>query len=636
MLNDEQRLAAQHIDGPLLIIAGAGSGKTRVVTERICHLIDQGISPDQILGLTFTNKAAGEMRSRVRSQTHSDVLISTFHSLGARILRESISSLGYKSDFSIYDEEDVLKVLKAALEDLGTTAVKADLKSFRSKISRAKNALQKPEEMDNSDAHRYLDRAVPTVYDAYQKRMQKYNAVDFDDLLYLTVRLFQEHPDVLEKYKERWRYLLIDEYQDTNAAQYRMSRLLVEQRQNICVVGDPDQSIYSWRGADIDNILNFEKDFKDVKVVRLEQNYRSTNTILEASNAVIQQNSKRLEKHLWSDLGEGEKIRIHRAIDEKYETRFILDAIEQNLNAGIPLSQMVIFYRTNAQSRPFEDKLLARGIPYTIVGGLSFYQRREIKDILAFLRMIQSGSDFVSFERTVNLPKRGVGQSSLEKLRAASFDANLPIIEYCHQLIDGQQFNIKLTPKLKKGLQSYLAIIEKFKARIGKESLGSLITSLIQESGYFQHLMLDEETFEDRKENLLELINKATEWEKDNPDAPLEQFLEELTLKSTLDEVKDEMDHLSLMTLHNGKGLEYQVTFMSGMEEGLFPHINSHDNETAMEEERRLCYVGMTRAKKILYMTYAEVRSLFGQTKYQRASRFLKEIPREFIKKVVC
>lgn len=626
-LNEEQMGAVDTIEGPVLVLAGAGSGKTRVVTFRIVNLLNLGVSPSKILGLTFTNKAAGEMNERVRKLTNSNVLICTFHSLGARILRESIAVLGYSKSFTIYDEEDAIKLIKSCMTDLGITEKSVEPKTLKNLISRAKNNLQSPDVAEGDDP-------FPAIYRAYQARMLSCNAVDFDDLLYLTVRLFREHPEVLEHYQNRWSYLMIDEYQDTNMSQYEIVKKLVEKTQNLCVVGDPDQSIYSWRGANIHNILNFENDYPGAKVVRLERNYRSRANILEAANALIAYNRNRYEKNLWSDLGAGEKIKHFIADTDKDEVRFVSDRIRHyHEDLNIPYKEMVIFYRTNFQSRVFEDRFLFNRIPYVIVGGISFYQRREIKDILAYLRMVHSGSDFVSFERTINLPKRGIGAATIDKIRLGAIEENMAIFEFCEALLEAGA-PLKLTAKQLSGLSDYVRIIRELR-RINQEcSLQQLVKVAIDESGYLNHLLEDKETYDDRKGNLEELIGKAMDWEMSTEEPSLSGFLEELSLKSTLDEANTSDDRINLMTIHNGKGLEFTLVFVVGLEEDLFPHANSRESEEALEEERRLCYVGITRAKEYLYLTESRMRFLWGTTRMQRQSRFIKEIPFHFMERI--
>ncbi|MCH9627878.1 MAG: ATP-dependent DNA helicase PcrA [Chlamydiales bacterium] len=632
-LNPSQLNAVQHLEGPLLVLAGAGSGKTRVVTCRIAQLIESGVSPSQILAVTFTNKAAGEMRERIHAllPRYDYPTISTFHSLGVKIMRESIQHLGYAPNFLIYDEEDSNKLLRSCLQSVG---IKKEVKTFRTLISQAKNALQAPSDLDLSDLPHSMQRIFPEVYSLYQQRLREANALDFDDLLFLTVKLFQDHPDVLAYYQEQWPYLLIDEYQDTNQAQYLMARLIVGQKQNIFVVGDPDQSIYSWRGANIQNILNFEKDYPGARVIRLEQNYRSTTNILDAANTLIQYNNSRYEKNLWSDQGAGEKISLYVGDTEREEAGFVVHEIERlHTFHQIPLSEMTIFYRTNFQSRLFEDFLLRKRLPYVIVGGISFYHRKEIKDLLAFLRMLVSDHDVVSFERTLNLPKRGIGTATLEKIRTQAAQLEVPLLAFCVKLVRGEQEGVRLSAKQREGLSAYTRLIQNLRELIASSSLQKLVIETIRQSNYLDILREDKETFEDRKGNVDELVAKAHEWEVMNDSTELEGFLEELSLKGSIDEANFSGDQVNLMTIHNGKGLEFRATFLVGMEEDLFPHANSRNSFEALEEERRLCYVGMTRAKERLYLSAAETRFLWGQHRMMRPSRFLREIPKKYLEK---
>lgn len=633
-LNFSQIEAVSHIDGPLLVLAGAGSGKTRVVTYRIAQLIESGVPPSQILAVTFTNKAAGEMRERIHQllPRFDFPTICTFHSLGVRILRESIQHLGYAPNFTIYDEEDSNKLLKGCLQTVG---IKKESKTFRILISQAKNELQTPSDLDLSGTPHNIQKVFPEIYSLYQQRLREANAVDFDDLLFLTVRLFQQHPDVLSHYQGLWPYLLIDEYQDTNRAQYLMARLIVGERRNIFVVGDPDQSIYSWRGANIQNILNFEKDYPGAKVIRLEQNYRSTTTILDAANSLIQYNHSRYEKNLWSNRGGGEKIILFIGDTEREEAGFVIHEIERlHTLHKIPLSHMTIFYRTNFQSRLFEDFLLRKRLPYVIVGGISFYHRKEIKDLLAFFRMIVSDHDVVSFQRTINLPKRGIGLTTIEKIRNGAASQQIPLLVYCTHLINGKEESLRLSAKQKEGLETYISLIKELRELQGAASLQKLVIECVRKSHYLDVLREDKETFDDRKGNIDELIAKAHEWEVMNDSNDLDAFLEELSLKASIDEASFSEDKVNLMTLHNGKGLEFTVAFLVGMEEDLFPHANSRNSFEALEEERRLCYVGMTRAKERLYLTAAETRFLWGQHRMMRPSRFLREIPKKYLEKI--
>jgi DNA helicase-2/ATP-dependent DNA helicase PcrA len=621
-LNPQQQLAVAHVEGPLLVLAGAGSGKTRVVTHRIARLIDLGIPPSDILAVTFTNKAADEMRLRIRTLKNAQVLASTFHSLGARILRESIHHLGYQSNFTIYDEDDSEKLLKNCLQQLSLSEEKGLLKQIRLDISTAKNNLAPPE-----------DPLTQQLYTLYQSKLKECNALDFDDLLFLTVQLFQDHPSVLRTYQTRWNFVLIDEYQDTNLAQYTLIKLLVATHHNLFAVGDPDQSIYSWRGARYQNILNFERDFPGAKTILLDQNYRSTNTILQAANALIEHNPNRYEKKLWSASGAGEKIGVFIAQSEKQEAEFVANRILKHVaNDRLSLDDIAIFYRTNAQSRPFEDALLSRRILYTIIGGLSFYSRREIKDILAFLRLVISNTDLISFLRTINLPKRGLGPAALDKLTQAALEHNLPIFTFCEEFTSRPDFHpsLKLSAKQHAGLTDYLRLIRSLRHQRPSLKLHELIAETISASHYLNHLQEDPETLQDRKENLDELIGKAAEWEDEHESPTLQAFLEELSLRSAADEKTNE-PCVKLMTLHNSKGLEFPLVFLVGLEEDLFPHVNSKSTAEALEEERRLCYVGMTRAMRNLYLTAATYRFMWGTPRTMIRSRFFKEIPAEFL-----
>jgi DNA helicase II / ATP-dependent DNA helicase PcrA len=621
-LNPAQQTAVHHVEGPALVIAGAGSGKTRVVTYRIAHLLSMGIPSDEILAVTFTNKAAEEMRRRVEKIARCFVLTCTFHSLGARILRESIIHLGYPQDFTIYDEDDSDKLLKECLSAMNIREEKGFLKTTRMQISGAKNSLLSPEAISKEDP------TLGAIYQLYQSRLKEYRAVDFDDLLYLPIVLFQNHPEILEMYQKRWSFILIDEYQDTNAAQHTLAKLLAARHQNVFAVGDPDQSIYSWRGANVDNILNFERDFPGALIITLEQNYRSRSTILNAANGLIQHNPSRYEKNLWSDLGPGEKIGLYIADNDHGEAEFVARKLLHH-QSDFSLNDMVIFYRTNFQSRIFEDMLLKLRIPYVIIGGLSFYQRREIKDILCLLRIVQAGADYIALARTVNLPKRGLGDAALTKLQEGAAAGNMTIFEYCQAVVD-RKAEHKLSVRQFEGLAHYvntiLALREMVKQRL---SLHTVVSEAIERSRYNDYLKEDPESYEERWENLAELVSKAAEWEQENPNGTLSSFLEELSLKTTTEEPHS--DAVKMMTLHNGKGLEFSVVFLVGMEEDLFPHVNIKDDEAALEEERRLCYVGMTRAKEHLYLTGAKFRFLWGGARMMRPSRFLNEIPPEYI-----
>ena len=624
-LNEEQKLAVETLEGPLLVIAGAGSGKTRVVTMRIARLIELGVPSSEIVALTFTNKAAEEMRSRVRALVGRDLLACTFHSLGARILREVATEVGLDRSFTIYDEKDSENLLASCFETLGSKDEKGLFKSLRHEISAAKNAICGPETFKH-EAGNKSQANFREIYTLYQDRLRAYNAVDFDDLLYLTVKFFETSPKAAE-IRDRFSYILVDEYQDTNHAQYRICKFLAGESRNICVVGDPDQSIYSWRGAEVQNILNFETEFAGARVITLNKNYRSTNTILKAAGALIDHNERPYNKNLYSDLGDGEKVGIHQFSSDREEASFVVEKIGKYLASYAP-DEMAIFYRTNFQSRLFEDALLMKKLPYTIIGGVSFYMRKEIKDILSFLRLAVSPRDFLSFARTINLPRRGFGPKALQTLKELSDQTAIPVLH----LLAGERMKLNATQK--KNIVDYLGIIDDIK-RIseGHSTLKEVIAYAIERTGYFAYLDEDPETAKERKENVEELIAKSVHWaEGKGPEAArLSHFLEDLTLRSASDEAPNDQKKVKLMTLHNGKGLEFEVCFIVGMEEELFPHANSFE---AIEEERRLCYVGMTRAKRHLHLTSSSYRFLWGAPRTMIQSRFLAEIPEQFTQRV--
>lgn len=608
LLNEEQKKAVEHIDGPLLVLAGAGSGKTRVVTYRIAELLKKGVSPREIVAVTFTNKAAEEMRLRVQKLTNERILATTFHALAAQILRESIHLLGFPTPFSIYDEKDSLDILKGCIR----SDEKGVIKSVREAISEAKNNLLGPEAFSQ-------DKFFSDVYSAYQQRLKESRALDFDDLLFFCVEVLKHRES---HYQTKWSYVLVDEYQDTNKAQYSMCKLLTEKHRNLFVVGDPDQSIYSWRGANVENILRFEHDFLGAKVIALQQNYRSTNTILQAANAVIMNNQRPYQKKLWSSLGEGEKIHLHAFDSDLDEARTVTKEIKEYLKKYTH-EEIAIFYRTNAQSRSFEDQLLMFKIPYTIVGGLSFYARKEVKDVMSFLRLIIIPQDSVSFERTINLPKRGIGPKAVDRLVLLAKEMNKPIIEAIEMNL------LEFPPKQRSALTEYLNILNGAKKGIQEGlSVHEVISKVIALSRYLDYLKEDKETFEDRRANIEELIAKAYEWEKTAEEPTLQRFLEDLTLNVPRDLEEMHKGGVRLMTLHNAKGLEFTAAFMVGLEENLFPHINSRETEQELEEERRLFYVGMTRAKRHLHLSFTQRRFLWGSSQSMRPSRFLREIPK--------
>lgn len=625
-LNPKQMQAVHYMEGPLLVLAGAGSGKTRIVTYRIAHLIHLGVPSSEILAVTFTNKAADEMRSRIQHLCQKQVLSVTFHSLCARILRESIEPLGFKRNFMIFDDEDSEKTLKECFDALGLKEEKSTLKEIKQGISNAKNHLIFPEKVSRDEPLLY------EIYPLYQRKLKEYNALDFDDLLIKSVELFEEFPDMLDIYQRRWGFILIDEYQDTNAAQYSLIKLLSKKHNQVFAVGDPDQSIYSWRGANIANILNFEKDFPGSKIITLEQNYRSTESILQAANALIAHNQARYEKNLWSDLGEGEKIGLAICDTDHEEVDFVLRKLRKHLQAGVSAEECVIFYRTNFQSRVFEDGLLRDNIPYEIIGGLSFYQRREIKDILAYLRMIIGDTDGLSFARSINTPKRGLGESSLKKIKDCAEAYQLGVWEACLKIVKGE-LESPLSSKQLQALKGYMDNLVFFRElNESKTPPDEILETVIEKTNYLAHLQEDPLTYQERKENLLELVSKASEWKQQVAFPTLVAFLEEISLKTHVESSDDQLEHIKLMTLHNSKGLEFEVVFLVGMEEDLFPHLNSKDSKEGLEEERRLCYVGMTRAKKHLYLSGCRTRFLWGAQRYMKPSRFLMEIPKEYLK----
>jgi DNA helicase-2/ATP-dependent DNA helicase PcrA len=630
LLNPFQQEAVDHIEGPLLVLAGAGSGKTNVVTKKIAKLIDIGVNHNEILAVTFTNKAANEMIQRIEKLTFKNVLACTFHSLGAKILRESINHLGYSNNFTIYDEEDSLKLLKECFSFLKIKEDKGKLKKIRYKISTYKNNF-----IDLNDIN-YLSELTKIeidIFRMYQSKLKTFNSLDFEDLLYVTVKLLKENLEILSYYQRKWSFILVDEYQDTNYVQYFLVKLLSANNQNICVVGDPDQSIYSFRGARYQNILNFDRDFENAKIIRLEKNYRSTPTILNAANHLIKNNTNRYEKNLYSENPDGEKIQIFKAESEQMEASFVVEKIFILYSKNkIKLNDIAIFYRTNFQSRVFEDFLLSKKIPYIIYGGISFYQRKEIKDILAFLKLLITDNDFLSFSRTINIPQKGFGKTTINKLFLISEKHQIPILEILKNILEKSHFfdEIRLNNKQKINLQNYLKNINDLKNCYQKNlDIDELISQILTKMKYLDYLKQDPESFEDRKENIDELITKANQWQKET-NKNLQSFLEELALTS----IKVENAHensLKLMTLHNSKGLEFECVFIVGLEEDLFPHVNSKNTLDEIEEERRLFYVGMTRAKKYLYITHSQYRYIWGGTKLSTPSRFLRELDKKYL-----
>jgi DNA helicase-2/ATP-dependent DNA helicase PcrA len=626
-LNPPQREAVLHGEGPLLILAGAGSGKTRVLVHRIVHLIRElAVPPWQILAVTFTNKAAGEMRERVARALGpgEQPLISTFHSTCARILRREIQHLGFDSAFAIYDDGDSQKLLKEIIGELNLDEKRYPPRSLAAAIDDCKNNGRLPKDIPNDFSHAVLAR----VYAAYQERLKKCNALDFGDLVLMVVRLFEQEPLVLERYRDRWRWLMVDEYQDTNPIQYRLVTLLAGERRNLCVVGDDDQSIYRWRGADIRNILDFEKDFPGVKVVKLEQNYRSTQTILSAAGAVVAKNRGRKAKTLWTDNAGGDRVVYRRLESEREEARFVCREIGRHQRTGGKLADVAVFYRTNAQSRAVEDALVADGIPYHMVGGTRFYERMEVKDILAYLKVLVNPADEVALKRIINTPPRGIGMATVDKVGDLAAGRNITLFEAFRAAAEGTLLGAGPRGKL----ASFVAMMDGFAGLSDAVSLEELTARIIRESGYEAKLK-EERTEEaaDRLANLQELLAAMAEYEQVSEEKGIAPFLEQVALISDLERGEKAPDSVTLMTLHAAKGLEFPRVFMVGMEERLFPHVRSLDDPEQMEEERRLCYVGMTRAMQRLSLSNARRRRVFGQDQMNPPSRFLDDIPRELL-----
>lgn len=628
-LNPAQRSAVEHGYGPLLVLAGAGSGKTRVLTYRIAYLIYHlKVPPRNILAITFTNKAAREMRERVAAllpEAAHDLWVATFHATCARILRREITVLGYDPRFAIYDEDDQQTLIRDCLGELDLDERSYPPAAFRSAISWAKNWLIGPDAYA-ARASDWYGELVARVYRIYQERLQANNAVDFDDLLMLTVRLFQEHPEVLARWRDRFQHILVDEYQDTNHAQYVLVNLLAAQHKNLFVVGDPDQSIYGWRGADITNILNFERDYPDAKVIKLEQNYRSTARILNAANSVIRHNAARKEKRLWTARGDGPPLVVYCGADEKAEAHFVADRVRELVRSeGRSYREFAVLYRTHAQSRALEEVLLREGIPYVIVGGLRFYERKEIKDVMAYLRVVANPADSLSLVRIINTPRRGIGKVSVQRLFNYARETGLtPVAALAHaESIPG------LTRKVATKMKRLGEILGELAAHEGPVT--ELVRMVYDRTGYWQELV-NEGTVEaeTRMENLLEFLTVTHAFDT-STGGTLDEFLAELALLTDIDRYDERADAVTLMTLHSAKGLEFPVVFLVGMEESIFPHARALYEPHELEEERRLCYVGITRAQERLYLTYCTQRMLYGRYCENEPSRFLEEIPPELV-----
>ncbi len=634
LLNPEQKEAVLHTEGPLLILAGAGSGKTRVLTHRVAYLIEQGTAPWNILAITFTNKAAGEMRERVDKLVglgSDSVWVSTFHSTCVRILRRYIDRMGYDTSFSIYDTDDQKSVMKEVCKKLQIDTKIYKERMLLGRISHAKDELISPEQMRLDVGADRNEQRIAGVYAEYQAQLRKNNALDFDDLIMKTVELFQNCPDVLDYYQERFRYIMVDEYQDTNTAQFQLVSLLASKYRNLCVVGDDDQSIYRFRGANILNILNFEQVFPDAKVIKLEQNYRSTGNILHVANEVIHHNQGRKDKQLWTDKGNGAPVRFRRLQNAFEEAEYIIGNITSHIQKGeAEYKDHAILYRTNAQSRIFEEKLIYANIPYKIVGGVNFYARKEIKDLLAYLKTVDNGRDDVAVRRIINVPKRGIGATTLSRVGEFAVANDRGFYETLLQ--------VEEVPGIGRGASKILpftTLIQTLRAKQAYAKISELLETILEETGYRRELILEgTDESEARLENIDELMNKVKDYEENAENPSLSGFLEEVALVADIDHLDEESNHVVLMTLHSAKGLEFPYVYMAGMEEGLFPSYMSivADNpKEAIEEERRLCYVGITRTEKELTLTAARQRMLRGETQYNHVSRFVKEIPDEYL-----
>lgn len=620
-LNETQLEAVKITDGPLLILAGPGSGKTRVITYKIAYLLEQGkAKPWEVLAITFTNKAAKEMKERLHNLIEEDIKgmqISTFHSFGLRVIKEYYDFFGLDRTFTIIDESDSISLIKKIIKELNFDEKKYIPRAIKNKISGAKNELLNPEGF-KVFARTPYDEDVVKIYKKYEEKLKRNSSVDFDDLLMLPIELFRKDKEALEHYQNRYKYVFIDEYQDTNEAQYLLSKMISDKYKNICVVGDESQSIYSWRGANYKNILNFEKDYKNAKVILLEQNYRSTKTILEAANSVIKNNKEKKDKHLWTLNGKGSKIKYLRCYDEKDEILNIINTIKKFKSEGIPYKEMVVLYRTNAQSQSIERGFIENTIPYKVVGSYAYFNRKEIKDLVAYLRLINNEKDDVSLIRAINAPKRGIGAKTIEKLELNANENNVSIFD---SITSGKELAFK-------------NLILDIKEKMKDKSFVDLVELVLDESGLKDEYKEKTIENESRLENLEEFKSIARNFEDYNPGATLEEFLIEISLISDVKEASDCDEVVTLMTMHAVKGLEFDVVFITGLEEGLFPHSNSMFDESELEEERRLFYVAITRAKKVLYLTNARSRMLFGQIKSNLPSRFIEEINQEDIEKL--
>lgn len=631
-LNPEQKQAVLHTEGPLLVLAGAGSGKTRVLTHRIAYLVEEKlVRPWNILAITFTNKAAREMKDRMEQLIGPDannIWVGTFHASCVRILRREIERLGYDKSFVIYDSDDQKSLVKTCLDQLNVNDKNFPPKSVINEISRAKDELIDPDKFKRLYASDYRMSKIADIYELYQNKLKANNALDFDDIILLTIRVLASFPEVCDYYADKFRYILVDEYQDTNTAQYMLVSMLANKHGNICVVGDDDQMIYGWRGANLRNILDFEKDYPNCRIIKLEQNYRSTKTILDAANNVISNNTGRKIKKLWTENTTGTPVNRYEANDEHDEAYFVARTMRDLKNSGRSYNDMAILYRLNAQSRVFEEVLMKQGIPYKIYGGLKFYARKEIKDVIAWLRIVQNGNDDISLKRIINVPRRGIGKTTLDRVEQYATSENVSM----YKIISMASHYPDLA-RAGRNLQDFFNFTENMKVLAAQTELVSFIELLIDKSGIVRELEA-EMTVESRTriENIKEFISVAREFESNTEENPtLEDFLAHISLVADIDDTEEVGDRVVMMTLHSAKGLEFPIVFMAGLEEGVFPSYRSTAEEEELEEERRLCYVGITRAQEDLYITNARCRMLFGSTTYNRESRFISEIPSELI-----
>ncbi len=628
-LNDKQYESVINTEGPLLVIAGAGSGKTKVLTHKIAYLIqEKNVLPWNILAITFTNKAANEMKERITGlvgETAKDIWMGTFHSICVRILRKHIEQIGYDSSFIIFDTSDQKSLIKKCLKELQIDDKQFSEKSVQAEISNAKNEMLEPEQYAFKAHGDFRREKIATVYELYQKRLKENNAIDFDDIINFTIKIFNEQPEIANYYSSKFRYILVDEYQDTNKSQFTLVKMLAEVHQNITVVGDNDQGIYSFRGADISNILNFEKDFKNTKIIKLEQNYRCTGNILKAANAIIKNNETKYEKKLWTQNDEGTLPKVYSADNEYDEASFIVDQISR-LKENYKYSDFAVLYRMNTQSRAIEDILRREAIPYKMVGGLKFYERKEIKDIISYLRLAQNPSDNLSLMRVINEPKRGIGKTSLDQVEQMANHHETSMYEI---IKDANLYGLN---RVYLKSRDFIDLIEDARNKKDTMSVSEFIQYMLKKSGYIKALE-DEKTIEaeNRIENLEEFLTVAIEFEKEEAENTLQDFLEGMTLSSDIDNVEETEDSVTLMTLHSAKGLEFPVVFLVGMEEGIFPGYRAIGEPEAIEEERRLCYVGVTRAREKLFLTCSKMRTVFGSTSCNLPSRFLEEIPQELL-----